>query len=97
VSSEPSGGALLDDRGCLTARGLAALARAPVGQAPSELATHLAGCARCQERLLASGRERDPVPKPAPKAYRNVALVIVALLAGLIALGMTLSILNGRG
>jgi hypothetical protein len=97
VSAEPSGGALLDDRGCLTPRGLAALVRAPVGQAPPELATHLAGCARCQERLLATGRESDPVPKPAPKAYRNVALVIMALLAGLIALGMTLSILHSRG
>jgi hypothetical protein len=96
VSTEPAGGgALRDERGCLTARGLATVVRAPVGQAPSELALHLAGCARCQERLLATGRASDPVPRPTPKAWRNVALVIVALLAGLIALGMTLSILRG--
>lgn len=96
MSPEPAAGALVDAAGCLTPVGLATLVRAPVGQAPPELATHLAGCARCQERLLATSRESDPVPKAAPKAYRAVALVVLTLIAGVILLGMTLSILHGR-
>ena len=96
MSLDPKGGALLDAAGCLTPSGLATLVRAPVGQAPPELATHLAGCARCQERLLVTSRETDPVPKAAPKAYRTFALVVLTLIAGLIVLGMTLSILRSR-
>lgn len=44
--------ALFDRQGCLTAAGLAALRGAQPGRAPAEVAAHVAGCARCQQRLL---------------------------------------------
>jgi hypothetical protein len=58
--------ALVDARGCLTPAGMAALQRAPVGQAPAELAQHLAACARCQARLLALGEGTQPRPGGRP-------------------------------
>lgn len=65
----PSSAAWRDQAGCLTPSGLQAIAAAPAGQAPAELATHLAGCARCQERVLAADRppgERRTGAKPPP-------------------------------
>ena len=44
--------ALLDASGHLSAAGLLALQAAPAGQAPVEVASHLAECLSCQERLL---------------------------------------------
>jgi hypothetical protein len=89
---------LLDARGCLTDEGLAQLAAASPGQAPSEAAAHLASCARCQDRLLA--RERAPGaadrPARAPAPYRNLALVAGLLLLTLLLLGVTLAYLSGR-
>jgi len=74
--------ALRDERGCLTEAGLAAVRAAAPGQAPAELAGHLASCARCQERLLAGGiaalasrRKKEPPPR-----WRLAAIVIAALL-----------------
>jgi hypothetical protein len=32
---------------------------APLGQAPAEVASHIAGCPSCQERLLVAGLSRD--------------------------------------
>ena len=49
----PSGAPLQDQGGCLTAAGLAVLRAAAAGQAPQTLAAHLAGCARCQKRVIA--------------------------------------------
>lgn len=57
---------LVDDRGCLTEAGLQALRSAAAGRAPAELATHLAGCVRCQERALA-------VDAPRPRGRRRTA------------------------
>src|SRR6185369_16981682 len=45
-------GAWFDARGCLAAEGVSAIRDAPPGAAPEELAGHVAGCARCQQRLL---------------------------------------------
>jgi hypothetical protein len=72
---------LLDPRGCLTPAGLAALAQAPPGRAPEALATHLASCASCQDRMLARLRppgERRVVSRP--PLWRTV-IVVVALIA----------------
>jgi hypothetical protein len=74
--------ALLDARGCLTEAGHAALASARPGQAPPELAAHLASCSRCQLRLLAGGpvalamRKR----KPPPPRWRLLAVLVAAVL-----------------
>jgi len=88
-------GALVDARGCLTPAGFAALARAPVGRAPGDLAAHLAGCPRCQERMLASGGAARPAPasrpRRAPRLWLGLVLAFAALLLALGAL-----ILAGR-
>lgn len=82
--------ALLDARGCLTAAGFAAVAAAPVGKVPPELATHLATCARCQQRLLAGGV--DPASRPRKQApslgrmFLVLGLVVVSILAFLLSL-----------
>jgi len=82
--------ALLDARGCLTAAGFAAVAAAPVGKVPPELASHLAACGRCQQRLLAGGVERAARPrKPAPSLGRMflvLGLVVLAILGFLLSL-----------
>jgi len=82
--------ALVDARGCLTPAGFAALSRAPVGRAPAALAAHLAGCPRCQERMLAGGGPARPAPaapaRRAPRLWLGVALAFVALLLALGAL-----------
>jgi hypothetical protein len=89
----PADGQLFDGQGCLTASGLAAFQRAAPGRAPKEVAAHVAACARCQQRLLASLREpaRTAPSRRASSGSRLVwmaALVIGALfvlLAGLVA------------
>lgn len=82
--------ALLDARGCLTAAGFAAVAAAPVGKVPVELASHLATCSRCQQRLLAGGVERSPRPRRAPpslaRMFLVVGLVVLAILGFLLSL-----------
>jgi len=84
-------GALIDGRGCLTPAGFAALSRAPIGRAPAELATHLASCSRCQERMLAGGTSAGR-PSPAsspprkPRLWLGVALAFAALLLAVAAL-----------
>jgi hypothetical protein len=62
---------LADRQGHLTPAGLAALTTAPPGRAPKDLATHVASCASCQERILtgsaagaSSRRERRTPPPP---------------------------------
>jgi hypothetical protein len=95
---------LLDPRGCLTPAGLAAVERAPVGQAPPELAQHLAACARCQARLLGAGRAgsvRAPEGQPTSaltsgRLLRTVAMILAALLLAVTAL-VVLSLLRPGG
>lgn len=54
---------LVDRQGHLTPAGLAALTAAPPGRAPKDLATHVASCASCQERILTGLAAGSPVPR----------------------------------
>jgi hypothetical protein len=97
MSGRAAGGPL-DASGCLSAAGLAALTAAPVGQAPPQLASHLAGCVRCQDRLLflsagATTGARQPSARPAP--WRNLALVTAGFVLILVVLGVALGMLSG--
>jgi hypothetical protein len=93
MSTPPSraAAALLNDRGCLTEAGLEVLRSSAAGQAPAELAVHLAGCARCQERVLAvdapNPRRRRRTARPEfPSLGRSLllaALVVAAIVAAL--------------
>jgi hypothetical protein len=93
VTGSPSPGQLFDRQGCLTAAGLAAFQRAPAGRAPQEMAAHLAGCGRCQERLLYGmrGPATNPRARRAAPGRRLVWLAVLAiggllvLVAGLVA------------
>ena len=74
----------LDSRGHLTAAGLAALASAPLGRAPDDLAAHVASCALCQDRVLAGSIEAGVlrrVRRAAPPAWRIWAVLGAILLA----------------
>jgi hypothetical protein len=79
---------LSDARGCLTPAGIDALRSAPAGGAPSELAGHVATCASCQDRLLATESVRvsmaGPVRRPNPG--RTLALIGAMLVAVILAL-----------
>jgi hypothetical protein len=81
--------ALVDARGCLTDAGIASLRAAEPGRARPELSSHLASCARCQERILAmdSPGHRKPGPPAKPPALgRTLFLMALVLGAVLIAL-----------
>jgi hypothetical protein len=95
--SGPAAEANLDTGGCLSAEGLAALTRAPVGQAPPELAAHLAGCVRCQDRLLflSAGAPAGARSAARPAPWRNLALVTAGFLLILLILGVALGMLSG--
>ena len=72
--------------------------RAPSGHVPEDLAHHLAGCARCQERVLFGSvrrtRRRREMP-PMPSSTR--ALVLLGLMAAaIVAVFITLQRLLGR-
>jgi hypothetical protein len=79
VTAPATGGPLFDGRGCLTAAGLAAVQGAPPGRAPSEVASHLAGCGRCQQRLL-SGLHAPGAAPPARRGAAGPRLVWLAVL-----------------
>jgi hypothetical protein len=84
---------------CLTEAEIAAVQAAPPGAAPEELARHLAGCERCQERALfgagprrrLTGRARPDMPTPT-RALFLVALMVAAMAAFF----YTLHLLAGR-
>ena len=90
----PAGpGSLFDGRGCLTAAGFAAFQGSAPGRAPADVAAHVAGCARCQKRLLTGSRAPAPAAPtrrgpPGPRFAWLIVLVIgglLILLAGLVA------------
>lgn len=89
-ASGPSQRALLDQRGCLTPAGFEALARAPVGRGPAELAAHVASCPRCQERMLGGAAGARPSSTAArrrkPRLWIGVGLAVVAFVLALVAL-----------
>jgi hypothetical protein len=78
----------------LTVAGLTALRSAVAGQAPPALAAHLAGCPRCQVRVLAVDAPRArPGRRPsravAPSLGRSLLLallVVAAIVAALVTL-----------
>jgi hypothetical protein len=82
LSPEPS---LLGPGGCLTPRGVEAFRKSSPGQVPPELAAHVAGCARCQQRLLEKDQPRSPPGiRRAGPSYRWLAVIaIVGLLLAL--------------
>ena len=81
---------LRDARGCLTEAGFRAIESAPVGEGPKELAAHLAGCNRCQERLLLGAHgPGGPTPrKPAgrPPLWRPLLVIFGGLLVAMLAM-----------
>jgi hypothetical protein len=81
---------VFDARGCLTSEGFARIAAAPPGRAPAELAAHLASCARCQRRLLAtaSSEARRSGRRAAPSAWRTALVMIAGVLLVILAVGM---------
>jgi hypothetical protein len=92
VTPPPDAGRLFDGQGCLTAAGLAALQRAAPGRAPAEVAAHVAGCSRCQQRLLSSLREPGKggsasAPRRASSSSRLVWVAVVAIAALFLLLG----------
>ena len=84
--------ALQDANGHVNAAGFQALQAAAPGQAPAELATHLAGCDACQQKLLvasAPGPRRAPGRKPmplAPSPGRTVLLLVLTVVFVMLAL-----------
>jgi hypothetical protein len=84
VTAPSSAGPLFDGKGCLTAAGLGAFQRAPAGRAPQELAAHVAGCGRCQQRLLSGMRGPAPnVPARRPSSGRRLVWLAVLAIGGL--------------
>ena len=93
--------ALVDARGCLTDAGFAALAASRPGEAPAELAAHLSGCARCQDRVLktAAGVEAAGRSRASGSSERRrwvaLALVMGVLLLAIVGLLVTLTYVRG--
>ena len=87
MTTAGSAGQLFDARGCLTPAGLAALRTAAPGRAPKEVAAHLAGCARCQQRLF-DGLRGPGAAAPARSGSTGARLIWILALAvfGLLAL-----------
>ena len=84
---------VFDAQGCLTEAGFARIGASPPGRAPTELAAHLAQCARCQRRLLASAA--SPSGRPAPRRQRPpVWRTAVAVLASLLLVMMAIVMLR---
>ena len=87
--------ALRDAQGCLTQEGFELLAGSPPGRAPSELASHVAGCTRCQDRMLAGARaelraKKRVTPPPPWRIWAVLAaalLLLISILASLRQLG----------
>ena len=77
-----------DASGCLTPASLDLVARAAPGQAPPELAEHLARCGRCQDRMLSLLRPAGPSSKRRgpPPLWRLVAVAVGLVVLGLLAL-----------
>jgi hypothetical protein len=91
--------ALFDSQGCLTSGAFARIATAPPGGAPSELASHLASCSRCQKRLLASAMGPAGAPRPRrerPPLWRTAVAVIACLLLVMVAMVMLQVVAGGR-
>jgi hypothetical protein len=83
---------------CLSEDQIASLRESAPGQAPAELAQHLAGCARCQSRALFGAARKPGVSRqtpPLPSLGRTLALLATVVLA-MAAFFWTLARLVGR-
>jgi hypothetical protein len=76
--------------GCPTDAELLALQAAEPGRAPEDLARHLAGCARCQQRALFGGEPRRRAAGRAAPELPSAKRALVLLLGVLVALAMLL-------
>ncbi len=86
-------------RECLTDAQLARLRDSPPGEAPQELARHLAACERCQSRALfgsarPAGAKREPPRMP---SLRRSLLLLAFVLLAMAAFFWSLGQLTGRG
>jgi hypothetical protein len=83
--------ALFDAQGCLSAQGFAEISAAPPGRAPAELAAHLAGCTRCQRRLLVTAMPSSGSSprRPRPPLWRTWLVVVVCVLLVIMAMTLT--------
>lgn len=88
---------LQDARGCLTPAGVAALRDAPPGRGPAGLATHVASCPRCQDRLLKAdpGLGDRRARRQAPPRWRVFALLALGLIVAAAVLGWASRLLGG--
>jgi len=89
--------ALQDARGCLTPAGVAVLREAAPGRAPAGLAAHVAGCARCQDRLLAAdpGLSDRRARRSPPPRWRVFALLALGLLIAVVVFAWASRLLSG--
>lgn len=87
---------LLDARGCLTEAGFRRLQRAVPGAVPEELAAHLAGCDRCQTRMLHLAEPRTGPLRASrkPSVLRTALLALGGLLLALMALILAARLLH---
>jgi hypothetical protein len=96
------GGGLRDAHGCLSPAGVSALKAAPPGGAPHELALHVAGCARCQRKLLESATANDPLkkgrgsPRPVAPSMGRTLLLAALVMATILFFLYTLRKLAGQ-
>jgi hypothetical protein len=88
MSDATTAGGLQDAHGCLTPSGLAVFQAAPPGAAPRDLAVHVGGCARCQQKLLETATANDPLKRGrgkaravAPSPGRTIILGVLVLVA----------------
>ena len=85
--------------GCLTDAQLARLRDSPPGSAPAELAQHLAGCQRCQERALFGPGRPERAKREAPRmpSLRRSLLLLALVVVAMAAFFWSLGQLTGRG
>jgi hypothetical protein len=85
--------------GCLTDAQLARLRESPPGGAPAELAQHLAGCGRCQERALFGSDRPGRAKRGAPRmpSLRRSLLLLALVVFAMAAFFWSLGQLTGRG
>jgi hypothetical protein len=83
---------------CLTDAQLSKLQRAAPGQAPVDLARHLAACERCQARALfgVEPAARKKVPMPEMPSLGRAVLLTALLLGAMLAFFWSLWKLTGR-
>ncbi|HEY7515003.1 MAG TPA: hypothetical protein VIC87_11020 [Vicinamibacteria bacterium] len=82
----------LDGEGHLSPAGFAALARSRAGQAPADVAVHVASCARCQDLALAGAATGSPVRRERrePPPPWRIGLVVAAIVLLLISILITI-------